>query len=211
MHVHWKEKLVRKKVDLRLTYWYIVKSYEYSSYGSRMRRFRKARNRNINAKTWNKNYNFSCCYFTISCNIFDLSLFRLSHQYLDFSLFRPSLCALWFYVLPSIQKQTTNNNKKYLIQVNWNVYLTQIFLKWKKKYFVIFVFVYVINYTIKYWLFHYGVMIKLTLTFCNALVKRIFWVIPKTHHGKCTHSLGKVQHNTASRSTDCWADDTLGD
>jgi len=39
-------------------------------------------------------------------------------------------------------------------------------------------------------------MIKITLTFCNALVKRIFWVISKTHHGKCTHSLGKVQHNT---------------
>ena len=41
-------------------------------------------------------------------------------------------------------------------------------------------------------------MIKLTLTLCNALVKMIFWVISKTHHRKCTHSLGKVQHNTAS-------------
>ena len=41
-------------------------------------------------------------------------------------------------------------------------------------------------------------MIKLTLTCCNALVKSIVWVIPKTHHGKRTHSLGKVQHNTAS-------------
>jgi len=41
-------------------------------------------------------------------------------------------------------------------------------------------------------------MIKLTLTFCNALVKSIVWVIPKTHYRKRTHSLGKVQHNTAS-------------
>lgn len=106
----------------------VVKSYEYlCKPDAAISKSKKSK-----SKTWNKNYNFLCCYFTISCNIFDFSLFRLSHQYLDFSLFPPSLWALWFYVLPSEYTKTKNN--KYLIQVNWNVFDTD-FLKMEKKVF----------------------------------------------------------------------------